>query len=80
METIKNAFKSGYYQFVTFLQELDTIWFVTIWLALFALALVCVIKFFKAYDGTQKEFVKVSMIVLAIILFACLVFFTYVRK
>ena len=79
METIKNAFKSGYFQFVNFLRDMPTIWYVELWVALLCLTLVCVMKFFKKYDGTQKEFVKVSLIILAIIFFACLVFITYVR-
>jgi len=79
METIKNAFKSGYFQFVSFIRDMPIGWFLTIWIAFLALALVCVIKFFKEYNGTQKEFVKVSMIILAVIFIACLVFVTYIR-
>ena len=80
METIKNAIKSGYYQLINFVQGMDVKWFVTIWLGLLALTLVCVMKFFKKYDGSQKEFVKVSLIVLAVIFFVCLVCLTYLRK
>ena len=80
MEAIKNGIKSGYFQAVNFLQDLPDIVFGTIWLALLALTLICVLKFFKEYNGTQKEFVKVSMIVLSIIFFVCLVLFTYIRK
>lgn len=79
METIKNAFKSGYFQFVSFIRDMPTIWFAILWAVLVSLTLVCIMKFFKKYDGTQKEFVKVSLIILAVIFFACLMFITYVR-
>lgn len=79
METIKNSFKSAYFQFINFLQGMSTIWFVTIWIALFCLALVCIVQFFKEYDGSQKEFKKVSKIIIAIVLIVCLVFITYIR-
>ena len=79
MESIKNAFKSGYFQFINFLQNLPSVWFVTIWVALFCLSLVCIMKFFKGYDGTQKEFKNVSKIIIAVLLIACLVFLTSVR-
>ena len=80
MEALKNGIKSAYFQFINFLQGLPNGWFLTIWLGLLALTLVCILKFFKEYNGTQKEFVKVSMIVLAVIFFVCLVLFTYIRK
>ena len=79
METIKNAFKSGYFQFVSFIRDMPTIWFGILWAVLVSLTLVCIMKFFKKYDGTQKEFVKVSLIILAVIFFAFLMFITYVR-
>ena len=79
METIKNAFKSGYFQLVSFVRDLPKFWYFTLWAVLVCLTLVCIMKFFKKYDGTQKEFVKVSLIILAVIFFACLMFITYVR-
>ena len=71
---------SIYYQFVNFWQEMKPLWFLTICVALFALTLIFVVKFFKKYDGTQKEFVKLSYIVLAIIFFAILVYLVSIRK
>lgn len=79
MDTIKNAFKSGYFQLVSFIRDIPNIWYGILWAVLASLTLVCIMKFFKKYDGTQKEFVKVSLIILAVIFFACLMFITYVR-
>jgi len=80
MKTIINGIKSTYFQFVNFVQDLETIWFVTIWFALLALTLICIVKFFKKYDGTQKQFVKLGTLFMAILFFACLLLFTYIRK
>ena len=72
--------ESIYYQFVNFWQDMKTSWFVTICTFLFALTLIFVAKFFKKYDGTQKEFVKLSYLILAILCFAILVYLTTIRK
>lgn len=72
--------KSLYYQFVNFVQTMHTGVFVTIWLILMALVLVNIMKFFKAYNGTQKKFEKMGTFTLALILFAIVVFFTYIRN
>ena len=72
--------KSLYYQFVNFVAEMSTVWYVTIWTILFCGALIFIMKFFKLYNGEQKSFEKVSYIFIALILFALLVFFTYLRK
>lgn len=72
--------KSLYYQFVNYIQTMDQLWFVTIWMAMFAVILVLVMKFFKIYNGTQKKFEKLSYLVLALLLFAALVFITSLRK
>lgn len=72
--------KSLYYQFVNFIQTMNPLWFMTIWLGLFAVTLVLVMKFFKIYNGTQKKFEKLSYIVLALMLFALIIFLTYIRK
>ena len=72
--------KSLYYQFVNFIQTMEPVWFVIIWLLLFAVILVLVMKFFKVYNGTQKKFEKLSLIVLALLLFAVLIYLTYIRK
>ncbi len=72
--------KSLYYQFVNFIQDISAVWFAVIWLALVAGVLVCIMKFFKIYNGEQKKFEKVSLLILALIFFACLVFLTYLRK
>ena len=71
---------SFYNQFVNFIQELHTAWFVTIWVILLVGMLVCIMRFFKIYDGSQKKFEKVSLIIIAIILFALLIYITYIRK
>ena len=60
--------KSVYYQFVNFIQEMDGLWFGTIWLMLLALTLVLIMRFYKVYNGTQKSFEKISLLILAIIL------------
>ena len=72
--------KSLYYQFVNFVQTMHAGMFVTIWLILMALVLVNIMKFFKAYNGTQKKFEKMGTFTLALILFAIVVFFTYIRN
>lgn len=71
--------KDIYFKFVNFIQEMPTIWFTTIWLVLMALCFVLVVKFYKIYNGTQKSFEKISLLVLSLILFAILVYLTYVR-
>ena len=72
--------KELYYQFVNFIQEMPNIWFTTIWLGLMAVIFVLVVKFYKIYNGTQKKFEKISILVLAILLFALLVYLTYLRN
>ena len=72
--------KSLYYQFVNFIQTMDQLWFIILWLGMFAVTLVLVMKFFKIYNGTQKKFEKLSLLVLALIVFAALIFLTYLRK
>ena len=72
--------KSIYFQFVNFIQEMPAVWFICIWLLIFAVALVLVVKFFKIYNGTQKKFEKVSLMVLALLLTAILIYLTYIRK
>ena len=69
-----------YYQFVNFIQEMDGLWFITIWLAMAAVTLILIMKFFKAHNGTQKTFEKISLLILAIIIFAALIYITYLRK
>lgn len=72
--------KSFYYRFVNYIQEMPTIWYTIIWMALFATCLVLIMKFFKKYNGTQKKFEKISLLVLTILLFVVLVYLTYIRK
>ena len=72
--------KSLYYQFVNFVQTMKPIYFITLWMALFAISLVLVMKFFKLYNGTQKKFEKISLIILAIFVFAILIYLTYIRN
>lgn len=73
-------FKSYYYQFINFIQEMSKGWFVAIWLVLLAAILLCVMTFFKENSKANKKFVKVSMMILAVLLFALLVWLTYIRK
>lgn len=69
-----------YYQFVNFIQELHTGWYMAIWVALAIGVLLCVMRFFKIYNGEQKKFEKVSLIIIAIILLALIIYLTYIRK
>lgn len=71
---------SFYNQFVNFIQEMHTALFVTIWVILLAGVLICLVRFFKIYDGTQKKFEKISLMIIALILFALLIYITYIRK
>ena len=71
--------KEIYFQFVNFIQEMPKIWFATIWLVLSAITLALIVKFYKIYNGTQKSFEKISLLILALIVFAIVVFLTYVR-
>ncbi|MBR6778904.1 MAG: hypothetical protein IKM43_01975 [Clostridia bacterium] len=80
MESIKNGFKSFGFQVISFLQEMPGVWFITIWMVLFAATLLCIINFFKKYNGTQNHFEKVSLIIIAVICMALLMWITYVRK
>ena len=66
--------KSLYYQFVNFIQTMKPIWFTTIWLLGMALVFVFIMKFFKKYNGTQKNFDKLSLLFLAILVFALIVY------
>ena len=72
--------KSLYYQFVNYIQTMDQLWYMTIWVAIFCVCLILVMKFFKIYNGTQKKFEKLSYIVLAVLLLAFLIFFSSIRK
>ena len=72
--------ESLYYQFVNYIQTMDQLWFVTLWMAMFAVILVLVMKFFKIYNGTQKKFEKLGLLFGAILLFGLLIFLTYTRN
>lgn len=69
-----------YNRFVNFIQQLPTIWFVIIWFVLFAGILLCIATLFKKYDAEKNKFKKVSMLVVAILLFALIVYLSYIRK
>ncbi len=71
--------KSLYYQFVNFIQTLNPVTFLIIWLLLTASVLIFIMKFFKVYNGTQKKFEKLSYLFIALLLFAVLAFLTYLR-
>ena len=72
--------KSWYYQLLNFIQGWPGYVFIIVWLLLLAATFLLVIKFFKKYKGTEKSFVKGSYLFLAVLLFAVLIFLTYVRK
>ena len=72
--------ESLYYQFVNYIQTMDQIWFMVIWAAIFCVCLILVMRFFKLYNGTQKKFEKLSLIIVAVLLFALLIFLSYIRK
>ena len=72
--------KSVYYKIADYIQAMDPLIYATIWLGLFALAFILVVKFFKIYNGTQKKFEKLSYVVLALLVFVIIVFLTNVRK
>ena len=72
--------KDIYFQFVNYIQEMPGLLFATIWVVLISVVFLLVVKFYKIYNGTQKSFEKVSLLFLALIIFAILVFLTYVRK
>ena len=72
--------KSLYYKFANFLQEMNNGLFAVICLLLFAACLVLVMRFFKIYNGTQKNFEKLSLIVSALLLFGVIIFLVAVRN
>ena len=72
--------KELYYDFVNLIQEMPALWFATIWLVGFAVVLMLIVKFYKAYNGTQKNFEKLGTFIIAIVLIAALIFLTYIRK
>ena len=71
--------KELYYNFVNFMQEMPSLWFATILLGLMAVIFVLIVKFYKIYNGTQTKFEKISLLVLALILFAVVVYLSNIR-
>ena len=69
-----------YFQFVNFIQEMDGLWFMTLWIAMVAITLILIMKFYKVHNGTQKSFEKISLLILAVIIFAAVIYLTYLRK
>ena len=72
--------EAAYFQFVNFIQGLPNMWFYTIWFLMFAVVFALIVKFIKKYDGTQKKFEKISLLIIAVLIFALLVFLTYLRN
>lgn len=72
--------KELYFKFVNFIQEMNSLWYATLCLLLISVIFILVVKFYKIYNGTQKNFEKVSLLFLALVLFAVLVFLTYIRN
>ena len=71
--------KSLYYQFVNLLNEIPSLIYLTICIVLFIGSLIMIMRFFKIYNGTQKRFEKLSLLVLSILLFIFLVYLVSVR-
>lgn len=69
-----------YNRFVNFIQQMPTIWFVIIWFVLFAGIMLCIATLFKKYDTEKNKFKKVSMLIVAAILMAILIYLSYIRK
>ena len=72
--------KSLYYKFVNIIQTMDPLWFISLWLVAVAIELVIIMKFFKIYNGTQKKFEKLSLLVIAVVVLALIIFITSLRK
>lgn len=72
--------KTFFNKLVELVQSIPNIWFITIVCLLFALSLGLVVKFFKQYDGTQKELKKPSLIILSLISLVLVVFLIYLRN
>ena len=72
--------KSLYYKFVNIIQTMDSLWFISLWLVAVAIELVIIMKFFKIYNGTQKKFEKLSLLIIAVAVLALLIFITSLRK
>jgi len=71
--------KSLYYQFVNYIQNMHTLVFWTIWVALLAFAFLFIVKFFNSYDEDKKRYKKISFLILGIIIMLVLILFTYLR-
>lgn len=72
--------KSLYYKFVNIIQTMDSLWFISLWLVAVAIELVIIMKFFKIYNGTQKKFEKLSLLIIAVAELALIIFITSLRK
>jgi hypothetical protein len=72
--------KSLYYKFVNIIQTMDSLWFISLWLVAVAIELVIIMKFFKIYNGTQKKFEKLSLLIIAVAVLALIIFITSLRK
>ena len=67
--------QSVYYQFVNYIQQMPKVWFTAILMALFVFSILSVVKFFKVYNGTQKNFEKLGSLFLGVVLLLFLIFF-----
>lgn len=72
--------QSVYYQFVNYIQQMPKVWFTAILMALFVFSILSVVKFFKVYNGTQKNFEKLGSLFLGVVLLLFLIFLVYIRK
>ncbi len=72
--------ESIYFQFVNFIQQMHPMLFMTLWILVLVFTLTSVVNLFKKYNGEKKKFEKTSFLILAIILFALLIYLTYLRN
>lgn len=68
---------SLYYQFVNYIQSIPPIWFMTIFIAGISGTFLLIVKFFKRYDGSQTRFEKLSLLILAMMLFGAVAYITH---
>ncbi|MBE7076671.1 MAG: hypothetical protein E7374_02135 [Clostridiales bacterium] len=74
------ALKSIYYQFENWIATMNPWLFAFIYVILFAIIFISILRFYKIYNGEQKQFEKISLLIITILLFAFVVFITYVRN
>ena len=71
---------SLYYQFVNYIQSIPPIWFMTIFIVGISGTFLLIVKFFKRYDGSQTRFEKLSLFILAMMLFGAVAYITHLWR